>query len=161
MSLQNLQNVMKDRYDWENNRNKDLESKAYRLLFLSTFLIPLSKYLELDNEAMIIPIILAIIMAVLFFLVIKLRPFKHPLDPNQYFDKCGNIKENMIVTDLKLTEKELVDHRVRAYLDCSYHNKTIAKKKIRYLQYMSANILIQMGVIFPLFIFPTLQKISF
>ena len=152
---------MKDRYEWENNRNKDLESKSYRLLFLSTFLIPLSKYLEFSNEVMIIPIIMAIIMTFLFFLVIKLRKFKHPLDPDKYFDKCGNINEELVTKDLKLSEGELVEYRVRAYLDCSQHNKTIAKKKIRYLQYMSTNILIQMGVIFILFVIPVLQKINF
>lgn len=152
---------MKDRYEWENNRNRDLESKSYRLLFLSTFLIPLSKYLEFSNEIMIIPIILSIIMTFLFFMVIKLRPFKHPLDPSQYFDKCGNIKEDMVAKDLKLSNDELSEYRIRAYLDCSYHNKIIARKKIKYLHYMSVNILVQISVIFLLFVIPILQKINF
>lgn len=152
---------MKDRYEWENNRNKDLESKSYRLLFLSTFLIPLSKYLEFSNEVMIIPIVMTIIMAFLFFMVIKLRKFRHPLDPDDYFDKSGNINKDKISKDLKLSDVELVKYRVEAYVDCSYHNKAIAKKKIRYLQCMSAIILIQMVSIFLLFVSPFIMKISF
>ena len=57
-----------------------------------------------------------------------------------------------------MEQKELVEHRVRAYLDCSYHNKTIANEKIKYLEYMSKIIVAQMGLIFGIFIAPILQK---
>lgn len=147
---------MKDRYEWENNRNKDIERKAYRILFLSTLLIPLTKYLQIENSFIII--ILTLSVTTLFFCVIKLRRFLHPLDPFDYFDCKGKIKEDIIQKDLNLSEKELVETRVREYLKCAYYNKKVAKKKLKYLHYMSVNLLIQMFVIFILFTIPFISE---
>jgi len=145
-----LQSSLQERYVSETERDKDVENKSHRFIFLTTILLPLSNVVEMEHSLlMAIPTML---IGILFFGMLRVRTFKVPETPAYYLDCCGKINDNLSKA-LKLTDEQISKKRIESYIICTVHNKKITDQKIKYLkniQYITFIQILSLGILFSL-----------
>lgn len=156
MSLENFQSVLKDRYEQEDNRNKQIESKTHHLLFLTTVIVPLTKFFKIDFDWIVI--IPTIIMVILFILVLKLREFQRPIDPDYFITKDNTINQDLLKKSMDLTPEEFSKDRIESYIRCASQNKKLVDRKAFYLRLMQVVIVIQIVLLVSILLYGNLDS---
>ena len=157
MSLENFQSVLKDRYEQEDNRNKQIENKTHHLLFLTAIIIPLTKFFEIDFDWVVITP--TIVMVILFILVIKPRKFQRPIDPDYFMTSKNEICEDLLKKSMDLTSEEFAQDRIKSYIKCTSHNKKIVDTKATILQLMQIAVIIQIILLVSILLYPHLSQV--
>ena len=156
MSLKNFQSVLKDRYEQEDNRNKQIENKTYYLLFLTTIIVPLTKFFEIEyNWVVIAP---TVVMVILFIFVIKIRKFSHPIDPDYFLTSKNEICKDLLKKFIDLTPEKFAQDRIESYIRCTSHNKKIVDTKATILQLMQIVIIIQIILLVSILLYPHISQ---
>lgn len=155
MSLENFQSVLKDRFEQEYNRNKHIENKTHHFLFLTTIIIPITKYFKIDFDWLVI--IPTIITVILFILVLKLREFQKPINPDYFMTSENEICQDLLKKSMDLKPEEFAKDRIESYIRCTSHNKKIVDRKAKYLQLMQIVVVIQISIFALILLYSNLQ----
>jgi len=156
MSLENFQSVLKDRFYQEIDRNKHIENKTHHLLFLTTIIIPITKYFKIDFDWLVI--IPTIIIIILFILVLKLRDFQKPIDPDYFMTSGNEICQDLLKKSMELKPEEFAKDRIESYIRCTSQNKKTVDKKAKYLQLMQIVVVIQISIFALILLYSNLQQ---
>ena len=157
MSLENFFSLLKDRFEYESKRDNHVEKKTHQFIFVSIAIIPLIKYLEIETYAVLI-VIPTLIISILFVLVLKVRVFEVPTNPDYYICHGDKINEEILKKDMELKDDELSEFGIRHYIKSTSYNKKIVNTKVKYLKFIQYGVIIQIFMLGGIFAYSTLIK---
>lgn len=146
MTLEIFHSGVQNRYNEENQLTSHLENKAAQMLFITSIISLLSPIVKIDWY-IVVPTIL---IAIIFYLLMKMREFSVSIQPEQFLTVNNEICVSELEKPLKEAKQkpdEFIRARIESYIKCTNDNKIINIKKAKYLKVIQYLFIIQIGIL--------------
>lgn len=140
---------VKERFNTEFDRNNKIEEKSYKMLILSTALLPIIQYMNFDFGWIIMSP--TIIITILYLKIIKLNTFRTPLNIKSYFSN-DKLVDKMFEKYSKKNDEDIKNNLIKNYLKATYLNEKIVLDKIKFVTIIQYIVPIQIILLIILFI---------